>query len=69
MTNTTKQITITVTPTGWIADFARASSAAEIMALFGTTILPLPWTAHASPETVRADLAAREPDHMIVIAQ
>ena len=51
MTNT---ITLYNTPTGWIADMSQSAEAADILDLFHTYHLPLPFTSAADARAVLA---------------
>lgn len=46
----------------WNIDVSRDPSASETLTLFGTTILPLPWSDAASEADVRQGLLQRNPD-------
>ncbi len=50
--------------TGWLATY-HGPHANEIIELFGTTTLPLPWTLRAPVGVVLNDLRARTPDATI----
>ena len=47
---------------GWMISYAHSSQRAEIVRLFETTELPLPFTAVAAESTVRDTLAQQQPD-------
>jgi hypothetical protein len=63
MNNTTKtggkEVRVFKTATGWNADMIGDE---YIKRLFGTTMLPLPFTAQADAKTVMADVTKRNPD-------
>lgn len=56
-------ITLIHGPLGWLADFRYyAPYSDEVQRAFnGATVVPLPYTADASEEMVRADMAERYP--------
>jgi hypothetical protein len=58
MNNTNKEVRVFKTAAGWNADFV---GDAEIFAAFGSTMLPLPFTAQADAKTVMADVTKRNP--------
>jgi hypothetical protein len=49
----------------WMLDCASDPSAANVRALFETTVLPMPYTAIYPEEQVRARLAERNPGILI----
>ena len=51
----------------WLAHW-QGDDAAEIKRLFGTAILPTAYDATTDAETVRAEIAQRNPDRMVCIA-
>lgn len=54
--------------TGWCARFT-GSEAAGIRILFGTDVLPLPFTAQAKAEAVCAAIQANHPDAEVVVVE
>jgi hypothetical protein len=52
------EIRVFKTATGWNADFV---GDAEVFAAFGSTMLPLPFTAQAEASAVMADVTTRNP--------
>lgn len=63
----TPTITIFLALDMWHADMEHATGAAEIEDLFGTYILPTPFTAKTDVITVSQDLAQRNPGHEILV--
>ena len=53
---------------GWCADFADHATGPETLELFGTAILPLPWTASANPLLVLDALQRLHPGARVVLA-
>lgn len=51
----------------WHADMTHATGAEEIKELFGTYLLPTPFTAKSATETVVASLRKRNPGHEILV--
>lgn len=63
-----KTITLIPTPKGWVARYSgHHADVHEILELFGTDTLPLPFTANASSEMVLADVVGREPDAVVTL--
>jgi hypothetical protein len=62
------QITLTNTPRGWIAEF-KGPHSQEVIHLFGTNMLPTPFTKEASPKTVRECVQAQNPKVMVTLAE
>ena len=50
---------------GWVADFAGTDKASEYCSLFGTCVLPLPFTAQMPVGVVVADVKARNHPCMV----
>ena len=55
------------TATCWTADMERTPEADQIHDLFGTWILPLPYTVQASARMVLAETVARFPEYSVII--
>lgn len=53
----------------WMVSYALSTQRNEIRRLFDTTELPMPFTAAADEDTVRATLARQQPDADIYRAQ
>lgn len=51
----------------WLADFAHAAGAAEMQALMGTTLIPMPFGLTANPVDVIAAAGRQNPDHRIIL--
>ena len=51
----------------WMSDCLGTPQEAEVKALFGTTILPTPWTDQTPGNTVAKELARLNPGYNIVI--
>ena len=62
-------ISIYVTSKGWMADFGATDAAGKIRGAMGCTELPLPFTATASAEAVRADVEKRNVGCGVVIGK
>jgi len=60
-------ITIFLNDNTWYADMRRADDAEEIQELFGTYILPTPFTAQSSATKVSDVLTQRNPGHEILV--
>jgi hypothetical protein len=60
-------ITLTCTPTGWMATF-RGPMAQEIRAAFGTDTIPTAYTAAAPADKVLRDVGARFRDCAVCIS-
>ena len=64
MTNT---ITLYNTPTGWIADMSQSAEAADILDLFHTYHLPLPFTSAADARAVLAATIKLNPTATVIL--
>jgi hypothetical protein len=63
-----KTITLIPTPSGWVARYSGDhTDVLDILELFGTDTLPLPFTPNASPQMVLADVVGREPDAVVTL--
>ena len=51
----------------WVAEFAETSEAATIRELFGTTILPMPFTVRAERDRIVAEVEALNPGCVVVV--
>ncbi len=60
-------ITIFLEDDTWCANMRQADGAGEIKELFGTYILPTPFTAQSSATDVAQVLAGRNPGHEILV--
>jgi len=49
----------------WMADFIETSEAARIKQLFGSTLVPMPFTAEANREDVIANTAKKNPQYKV----
>jgi hypothetical protein len=58
-------IRVTLRDASWVADFAGTSEASEYVSLFGTCILPLPFSARMPVGVVIADVKARHHGCMV----
>ena len=63
----TETLVLSRNHTGWNVDFRDSFEASEIVRLFGTTILPTPFTASASLETVLRNVQAQNPSARIIV--
>jgi len=61
-------IVLRKTAQGWMADFGATDAAGMMRVAFGCTELPLPFTATASAEAVRADVEKRNPGCTVAVA-
>jgi hypothetical protein len=62
-------ITVSRGITAWMVDYRLASIAGRVRELFGTTVLPLPFTSAADAFDVVAAVRAQHPDDVIVIGR
>lgn len=51
---------------GWMADF-QGPQAEEIRRLFGTSVIPTPFTAQAESANVMANIQSKNPDCIVVL--
>ena len=66
-TNMENQILLYIVKDTWHAKFIGPHEE-SIVRVFGTNTLPLPFTARASADTVRADVEQRNPDCFVSVA-
>jgi len=59
-------ITIRLIDGTWIADMSQSENASEIQHLFGTMLLPTPYTAQTSAATVQRAVQALNDEHVQV---
>ena len=55
-------------PDAWYVDFAETEQAARIRDLFGTTVIPTPFTASADAARVISAVAKLNPGYAVVLA-
>jgi len=60
------QITLTRTSQCWLARF-EGPQAVRIQELFGTTVLPTAFTAHAEPGTVQREIERLNPECRVLV--
>ena len=61
---TMKEIRLFTTPKGWMADFGND---AEILSVFGTSIIPTAFTSRATASVVHAEIARLNPEHNVIV--
>ena len=61
---TMKEIRLFTTPKGWMADFGND---AEILSVFGTSIIPTAFTSRATASVVRAEISRLNPEHNVIV--
>ena len=61
---TMKEIRLFTTPKGWMADFGND---AEILSVFGTSIIPTAFTSRATASVVRAEIARLNPECNVIV--
>jgi hypothetical protein len=59
-------ITLIHTSSAWLVDFSQTDDAGNMRHLFGTCILPTPFTGSASYEMVRARIQQKNPGFDVV---
>lgn len=59
-----KEIRVFKTSTGWNVDMVGDK---KIFQLFGSTVLPLPFTSESSSDTVVSDVKNRNPDAIVTL--
>ena len=55
------------TSTGYVVDYTGTEHEAEIQALFGTPVLPTPFTAQCPASEVQAELQAGNPEYKVEV--
>jgi len=65
--NNKPTITLYIEDGGWMSDSSQARNAAEVMALFGTHVLPTPFLANTRASLVKDTIERLNPGHEVVI--
>ena len=61
---TMKEIRLFTTPKGWMADFGND---AEILSVFGTSIIPTAFTSRATAAVVHAEISRLNPECSVIV--
>ena len=61
---TMKEVRLFTTPKGWMADFG---DDAEILSVFGTSIIPTAFTSRATASVVHAEISRLNPECNVIV--
>lgn len=65
--DTMETLHLSIVNGSWVCDFTGTKEEANIRNLFGTTMLPTPYTAKANPDAVIARIQERNPTFIIAV--